>query len=209
MKRLIFIVLLIGIGSYITVQYLKDRRFNPPSAYDYPISSEIDKDFYDPTVVQQYYKLAYDVGSYARSLWFNDGIDVRMMDRENYEATQAIDYWNTLKSTVDQLQDKLEYSKSLRNQGYSKEQVRLMMEMNLTPEDIKFENHRSLIGLSVGQSGSKVWDLQKMLNTKGDSIPVDGIFNVVTRQRLVEFQKQNNLYPSGAVDEKTLKALLK
>ena len=209
MKRLIFIVLIIGVGSYIAVQYLKDRRFNPPSAYDYPISSEIDKDFYDPTVVQQYYKLAYDVGSYARSLWFNDGIDVRMMDRENYEATQAIDYWNTLKSTVDQLGAQLEYSKSLRDQGYTKAEVKAMMELNLSPEDIELEKHSYLVGLSVGQSGARVWELQKMLNAQGDSIPVDGIFNVVTRQRLLEFQRQHELYPSGVVDEKTLKALLK
>ena len=83
MKRLIAIVLIIGIGSYIAVQYLKDRRFNPPSDYDYPISSEIDTDFYKPEVLQEYYKLAFDVGTYARSLWFNDGIDVLMMDREN------------------------------------------------------------------------------------------------------------------------------
>lgn len=209
MKRLIFIVLIIGVGSYITVQYLKDRRFNPPSAYDYPISTEIDKDFYDPAVVQQYYKLAYDVGSYARSIWFNDGIDVRMMDRENYEATQAIDYWNTLKSTVDQLGAQLEYSKSLRDQGYTKQQVRAIIELNISPEDIEFEKHNYLLGLSVGESGAQVWELQKLLNTQGDSIPVDGIFNVVTRQRLVEFQRQHELYPSGIVDEKTLKALLK
>lgn len=209
MKRLIVIVLLIGIGSYITVQYLKDRRFNPPAAYDYVISSEIDTDFYDPIVVQQYYKLALDVGSYARSLWNNDGIDVRFMDKENFESTQATDYYNTLITTVKLLENKLTQSKAYRNQGYSKEQVKVIMEMGYTPEDIDFEQNSNLLGLKIGDTGANVWDLQKLINTKADSIPEDGIFNILTRQRLREFQSNNNLYPSGEVDEKTLKALLK
>lgn len=209
MKRLIAIVLIIGIGSYIAVQYLKDRRFNPPSDYDYPISSEIDTDFYKPEVLQEYYKLAFDVGTYARSLWFNDGIDVLMMDSENYESTQATDYYNRLKSNVKMLENELIRSQELRNAGYSKEQVRLIMEMGISPEEITLENHSHLLGLNIGLSGAEVWELQKLLNTKGDSIPEDGIFNVLTRQRLIDFQKQNNLYPSGEVDEPTLKALLK
>ncbi|WP_420388574.1 peptidoglycan-binding domain-containing protein [Roseivirga sp.] len=209
MKRLIFIVLLIGIGSYIAVQYLKDRRFNPPSGYDYVISTEIDTDFYDKTVVQQYYKLAYDAGSYARSLWFNDGIDVRMMDRENHESTQATDYYNKLLAAAKQLEDQLEYSKTLRDQGLTKEQIRVVFEQGLTPDDIKFEMHSELVGLKIGDNGARVWELQKLLNTQGDSIPEDGIFNILTRQRLRTFQQSNQLFPSGEVDTKTLKALLK
>lgn len=209
MKRLIFIVLLIGIGSYIAVQYLKDRRFNPPSDYDYPISAEIDTDFYDPEVLQEYYKLTFDVGTYARSLWFNEGIDVLMMDKENYESVQATDYYNRLKSNVVMLEKELIRSKELRDQGFSKEQVKTMMERGLSPEDMTLQNNSHLLGLSIGQSGWRVWELQKILNSKGDSIPEDGIFNILTRQRLRGFQQQNKLFPSGEVDQPTLKALLK
>lgn len=209
MKRLIFIVLLIGIGSYITVQYLKDRRFNPPSSYDYEISAAIDTDFYDPEVLQQYYKLAFDVGSYARSLWFNEGIDVRMMDSENYESIQATEFYNKLKANVKMLEKELIRSKELRDQGYSKDQVKVIMEMGMTPEDMELEKNNHLLGLGIGVSGSNVWELQRLLNAKGDTIPEDGIFNILTRQRLRAFQRDNNLFPSGEVDQKTLKALLK
>ena len=209
MKRLIIIVLLLGLVSYITVQYLKDRRFNPPSSYEYVLSTEIDTDYFDPTVVQQYYKLALDVGSYARSLWNHDGIDVRFMDRENFESTQATDYYNTLISTVKQLEDRLIASKKYREVGYTKDETRIILETGLTPEDIDFEKNSNLLGLKIGDSGALVWELQRLINTKSDSIPEDGIFNVLTRQRLREFQTKNNLFPSGEVDTKTLKALLK
>lgn len=209
MKRLVLIVLILGIGSYIAVQYLKDRRFNPPSNYDYPISAEIDTDFYKPEVLQEYYKLAFDVGTYARSLWFNEGIDVLMMDKESYESTQATDYYNRLRANVKMIENDLIRSQRLRTQGYTKDQVKMIMEMGLSPEDIELQKHSNLLGLSIGQSGADVWQLQKLLNASGDSIPEDGIFNIVTRQRLRDFQRQYNLYPSGEVDEPTLKALLK
>lgn len=209
MKRLIFFVLFLGLASYITVQYLKDRRFNPPAAYDYEISDAIDTEFYDSTIIQQYYKLALDAGSYARSLWNNDGIDVRYMDREDFESTQATDYYNTLLQTVIWLEKKLERSKRLRDQGYSTDEIRLMMEYNLSPEDIALSRNQSLVGLKIGDTGADVWELQRLINSKADSIPQDGIFSTITRNRLREFQKNNNLYPSGEVDEKTLKTLLK
>lgn len=209
MKRLLTIVILLGVISYIAVQYLKDRRFNPPSAYDYPISEQIDKDYYDQMVVKEYYKTALEVGSYARSLWNNDGIDVRYMDKENFESTQATDYYELLQATAMLLENKLIKSAELKSQGYTNKQIKLIVEDGLTPDDIEYMSKAHLLGLSIGSNGQDAMELQRMLNAKGDSIPVDGIFNTITRYRLRVFQTDNGLYPSGQVDKKTLKALLK
>lgn len=209
MKRLLTIAILIGVISYIVVQYLKDRRFNPPSAYDYSISETIDTDYYDISVVKEYYKTAYEVGSYARSLWNNDGIDVRNMDRENFKSTQATDYYELLETTAKMLEKRLERAADFKEQGYSNDQIRMLVENGLTPEDIQYKEKSHLIGLEIGVNGQEAMELQQMLNNKGDSLLVDGIFNTITRYSLRTFQTENGLYPSGSVDEKTLKALLK
>lgn len=209
MKRLIAFLLFIGIAAYIAVQYLEDRRFNPPSTYDYPISQNIDKDFYDPSQVEFYYKKALEVGSYARSLWNKQGIDVRFMDSEDFESTQATEYYNTLIASVMHLEDLLERSAQLKAEGYTNQEIRLMIEQGFSPQDIALQGYEPLIGLEIGDNGGEVWDLQSLLNNQGDSIPQDGIFNTITRNRLRTFQQENGLFPSGKVDRKTLIALLK
>ncbi len=208
MKRLLTIVILLGVISYIAVQYLKDRRFNPPSVYDYPISESIDKDYYDQLVVKDYYKTALEVGSYARSLWFNDGIDVRLMEKDNFESSQATDYYELLRASARILEDRLVRSADFKKQGYSNDEIK-MLEKGVTPKDIEFISKEHLLGLAIGSNGQEAMELQRMLNAKGDSIPVDGIFNTITRYRLRVFQTENGLYPSGQVDKETLKALLK
>lgn len=209
MKRLLTIVILLGVISYIVVQYLKDRRFNPPSSYDYPISETIDKQYFDSLAIKQYYKNALEVGSYARSLWNNDGIDVRHMDREDFKSTQATEYYELLWATTKMLENKLQYSAEKKKEGYTNSQIKMLVEQGLTPEEIKYEENKRFLGLGIGANGQEAMELQQMLNAKGDSLIVDGIFNTITRFRLREFQKKNNLYPSGTIDEKTLKALLK
>lgn len=208
MKRLLTFAIIIGIIAYITVQFLKDRRFNPPSSYDYPISESIDKGFYDSLVLKEYYKTAYEVGSYARSLWRNQKIDVRFIDDENFESTQATEYYNLLLATAKMLEIKLERSNELKAQGYSNQEVEMLFEHQLTPEDIQFNRNKSMLGLTRGATGAAVWELQDLLNNYGDSIPQDGIFNLITANRLRLFQQSKGLYPSGSVDEKTLKALI-
>ncbi|MGW8123360.1 peptidoglycan-binding domain-containing protein [Roseivirga echinicomitans] len=209
MKRLLVIVILIGIISYITVQYLKDRRFNPPSAYDYALSEKIDTNFYDPVVLKNYYKTALEVGSYARSLWRNDKIDVRFINDEDFESTRATDLYNEMIATANMLQAKLELSAKLKSEGYSNYEVQMYFEQGLTPEELKLDRNYDLLGLKIGARGAAVWELQKLLNTNADSIPQDGIFNLITTNRLKTFQEKNGLFPSGEVDEKTLKALIK
>lgn len=209
MKRLLTIVIIIGIIAYILVQFLKDRRFNPPSPYDHPVSQKIDTDYYDPLLLKEYYKTVYEVGTYARALWRNNRIDVRLIDNEDPDEIKAAEYYNQLKATADLLQVKLEKSAELRAQGYTKFEVKAYFENGLTLEDLAFRKNAHMLGLKRGDSGAAVWEVQKLLNQEGDSIPEDGLFNQITTARLKQFQQDNNLYPSGEVDETTLKALIR
>ncbi len=209
MKRLLSIVIIIGIIAYITVQFLKDRRFNPPSDYDFPISENIDKEFYDRTVVKDYYQAALEVGTFARAMWRDKLIDVRTPKVGDEKNKAAAEYYNSLIATAQWLQDKLEDSKRYKDQGYNDTQIKMIMEHGLTPDDLELESKMYLADLRRGSTGAPVWELQKMLNQSGDSIPEDGLYNQITVNRVREFQRNNNLYPSGQMDLNTLKALLK
>lgn len=208
MKRLLFIIFIISLGSYLTVQYFKDRRYNPPSNYDYIISEDIDRSYYDPSVIENYYQSALEVGAYARSLWYNDGIDVRFPDDENFESIEAMKHYNQLIVAVKALEDQLVYSQHLKDEGYTDDEVEMMLMENMEPSEMELIDSEYLIGLEVGDTGAEVWDLQLLLNNHGDSIPVDGIFSVATRNRVIEIQEAAMIYPSGEIDLKTLKAIL-
>lgn len=209
MKRLLILLIVLGICSYLAVQYFKDRRFNPPSDYDYPISEQIDKDFYDPTVLKTYYQTALEIGTYARALWHSEGIDVRFLDQENIASIEAVNYYNQLIVTAKQIENQLVRAKSLKDEGFENREIRMIMEQGLTPEEISLRQHAHLLNLKMGDTGAHVWELQKLLNKQEESIPEDGIFNRMTQRRLMEFQVKSELFASGTVDQKTLKALLK
>lgn len=209
MKRLLAIVIVLGIIAYITVQVLKDRRFNALSDYDHPLSENIDDQFYDPAVLKEYYGTVLEIGTFARSMWRTHTIDVRSPDANDPDEQLKAIYYNQLIVTAGHLERKLETSKTYKDQGYTNSEIKLLLEQGITREDLKLRKNAHMFGLARGSNGAAVWELQKMLNAQGDSIPEDGIFNLITTNRLKEFQSKNNLFPSGEVDENTLKALLK
>lgn len=61
--------------------------------------------------------------------------------------------------------------------------------------------------LRMGNRGSAVAFVQKLLRQRGYSIWVDGIFGTMTRNTLMHFQRRNNLSQTGVVDEGTWRAL--
>lgn len=209
MKRLLSIVIVIGIIAYVTVQLIKDRRFNTLSAYDHPINENIDKQYHDKAVLTEYYKTVLEIGTFARSVWRTKQHDVRQPATGDEQENLDKIYYESLKLKALQLEEELTLSKKLKDQGYSQDQVKTMIDLGMTPEEIELRDKYYLVGLRLGSNGESVWELQKMLNARGDSIPEDGIFNLITINRLKEFQSNNGLFPSGEVTENTLKALLK
>lgn len=63
-------------------------------------------------------------------------------------------------------------------------------------------------GLTVGDRGTDVEELQEKLNLKlGLDVDVDGIFGAQTRAAVTELQRQNNIPITGIADAKTLALL--
>lgn len=58
-----------------------------------------------------------------------------------------------------------------------------------------------------GSSGTKVFEVQALLNVFGAGLVVDGIFGPLTQAAVKAFQKANGLVQDGIVGEKTSRAL--
>lgn len=69
----------------------------------------------------------------------------------------------------------------------------------------------STVLLKLGSSGTKVMDLQRVLNhvvPEAPSLKVDGIFGAKTRDRVVAFQRKRALTADGVVGPVTGAALV-
>ena len=135
--------------------------------------------------------------------------DVRQPKKGDLEENLDKDYYNSLILKAQDLERVLTDSREWKDQGYDDKDIKLLEQTGMTTIDLQLREKYYLVGLRLGSNGEAVWELQKMLNTLGDSIPEDGIFNQITINRLREFQTSNGLFPSGEVTENTLKALLK
>ena len=62
--------------------------------------------------------------------------------------------------------------------------------------------------LQEGDQGAEVVRLQQLLNAHGANICVDGFFGLYTKIAVTQFQKINELNPTGLVNSKTRRALL-
>jgi len=209
MKRLALLVIIITLPLIAYYQYQKFRRFNPPSAYDYVASDSIDVYYHSPEALQLYYENVFEVGAFARRLWHNQGIDVRYPDQDNLEAMQASQYYQQLLKTTSYLEDRLLRSQQLKQVGFTNGEIKTMEENEWSPQQFQLMHQQFLLDLERGDEGAAVWRLQGLLRDRGHDIPVDGIFNNITEQALRDFQQGEGLYPSGQVDESSLRELLK
>ncbi|MCF6361367.1 MAG: peptidoglycan-binding protein [Cyclobacteriaceae bacterium] len=213
MKKISVILLIVLLSTISFFQYVTYKRYNPPSNFNYAVNDSIDTNFYKPLLVQQYFENAYQIGSFARQLWYNKGIDINFLDEAKDESKNAIAYYKTLIATTQIIEKKLIRSSSLKKQGYNNNEIELIIEKGSSPEEIKYEEAIAklmpLNHLKTGDIGEGVWDLQKKMVGKGYKIPQDGNFGMETYNALKDFQEKNNLYPSGIVNTTTLKELAK
>ncbi|MBR2008712.1 MAG: peptidoglycan-binding protein [Peptococcaceae bacterium] len=61
--------------------------------------------------------------------------------------------------------------------------------------------------LRMGNRGSAVAFVQRLLRQRGYTVRVDGIFGSMTRNAVMNFQRRNNLSQTGLVDDGTWRAL--
>ena len=209
MKRLFYLIVIIGIPVILFFQYQNWRKFSPPNEYDYQISEKIDINYFDQEVVKTYYQNAIEIGSFARSCWYTHGIDVRNYDQNDTESTSKAAYYNLLVAQTKQLEKQLEQSKAYKEAGYTNQEIIQLLESGMTPEMLRkqqmLEQH---LNLQFGDLSQEVYNIQKLLNKKGYSTPIDGNFRNSTREILQKFQTDNGLAPTGITDKATLKVLL-
>ncbi|MFK7952781.1 MAG: peptidoglycan-binding protein [Ekhidna sp.] len=200
MKKLLLGIIIIGLPLIIFFQYKNYKRFNPPADYEYVLSEAIDINYHNSALVDEYFQKGIEVGSFARLKWSNESIDVRFPDQNSEVELNAAKYYNQTLSRLKYLEMKLSYSATLKSKGMNNEGV-IAVESGVPEAEVKFLNDKDdFLNLKLGNRGPLVWELQKRLNAHGYEHELDGVFGIATRDALLKFQNDNNLYPSGDMD---------
>ncbi|MGD1841488.1 MAG: peptidoglycan-binding protein [Thermonemataceae bacterium] len=209
MKRIITFLVVVSLLLIAFFQYQQYRRFHPPKAYDYATDiQKIDVNYHDAALVEAYFEKAYEIGSFARQAWFNHRIDVRFPDESDTHSMQAAHRYKQLVAHVQHMEAKLKQSLRLKQQGFDNIAIALIEKKGISPKAYKFVKYFKDTTLQVGDENASVWALQQLLNQKGDTIRIDGVYSDDTEAAVRVFQKKNGLYPSGIADETTLQTLL-
>ena len=208
MKKLFFLVVIITLPLIAFFQYKNYKRFHPPVSYDFVPGDSVDVNYHDQDMVQQYFKNVYEIGKFAREMWFNESIDVRFPDKDDPMAMNATQYYNTLLSQTTMMDKKLTKSYEWKRMGYNNRQIKELEIKALDPEKIR-KNPELLYyqGLRRGDKSLYVWNIQDRLRDKGYTLPRDGVFGIDTFIQLKAFQREKNIFPSGEIDELTFIAL--
>lgn len=209
MKQLFYLVVIIVLPIILFFQYQNWRRFHPPSTYEYTINEEVDTDYFDPQVVQNYYTAALEAGNYARYCWAEHDIDVRHADLSDPEEAKHVKRYQQHLSSAQYLEGKLLRSTKLKRQGYTQEEIQKIVETGQTPAEMLAERLKNVELYAVkGSRNALVFEIQRILKEQGYQLPVDGIYRDSTEMCVRMFQEKNELYPSGVIDQQTLIQLL-
>ena len=207
MKRLLLIILIITLPLIAFFQFKNYRRFHPPVSYEYVISDNVDANYHDQAMVDEYYRKAVEIGAFARMQWKSNDFDVRFPSEENQEEVNASRYYNQLISRVSAIEAKLEASNALKEEGYSNEEIQ-QIESGISKNQLQFVADRININqIAFGDQSSYVWKVQKQLISKGYEHRLDGLFGIDTQNALTSFQQDNQLYPSGLMNDETFDLL--
>lgn len=209
MKKLIVSIFLIFLLVMAFFRYQDYTRLNAPNDYGYVINAEIDNNYHDQVLVKEYYKIAYEIGSFAREQWFNHKIDVLYQDNESKESQRATKAYNQMLSAVSQIEAQLIKSANLKKQGFSNREIKLMQDEGLSTKEYTLNNSLSSLILKHGDQGPNVMEMQKRLSKEGHVLLIDGIFDNETMGVVMEFQQNNGLFPSGITDKQMLLLLFK
>jgi len=205
MKRLVYLVLLIGIPLIAWFQYVKYKKFHPPTDYTYPIHDSIDVHYHDPAVVQLYFEKAVACKTFARYCWRKHRIDVLTPDIDNPNSKELVDQYHALVATAQHLERKLLASTYMKAQGYSNQQIAQWEQSGLSQQSWQI---REILGPSgvilYGEDGPGIWKIQRRLNDLGYDIRIDGIFDQETLDALNQYQISKEMKPTLGIDQRIL-----
>lgn len=207
MKKILIGIIVITLIVIAFFQFDKYQRFNPPVDYDYTINESVDVNYHNQALVEEYYSKVFEIGNFARSQWKSSKIDVRFPDQDNLAEVNAARYYNGLKSRVAFIEQKLLQSTQLKAEGYSNEEI-LQVENGFPLELVQAGvDKEALSNLQIGDNNRLVWLLQKKLIENGYQHQLDGLFGIDTQNQLINYQTDNNLFPSGSMNEEVFKML--
>lgn len=204
MKQIIIILLVVIVGIMGYNLYKKYHRFNPPN-FEYSVPEGIDANHPNKDLLLNYYQAVEAVNGYVITQWGANEIDVRNPEDDNAQTLAAVS----------------EYAKKLGYVKYYESQLLKPKEEKtaIKKDTSKVENRKKLVqklfyanaqanGLQIGDRGALVYEIQRLLVQKGDSIVHDGIFSTETFNAIYGFEEQNGLFADGILDAITLDHLL-
>jgi hypothetical protein len=213
-KLVIFLVLVILIGSWGYHRYSLHKRYDNISRFDYLPKDSIDYSYYDRTVLSTYLDNCNKLTDLAKTLWLKNGIDIHTAKTGYGETQSRINRYQSLLNYTKILESKLTESKDLKDQGLGNDMIEVILEKGITigaveNERDKITAYEFLKGKNVSPHSAKneIWEMQKLLNANDYNVGINGVFDAATDSALYDFQRSNNIYPSHICDDITLKKL--
>lgn len=204
MKQIIIFLLLCIVGLIVYGQYQKYKRFSL-SEYAYQIPETIDISNADRSLLLDYYEAVEAVNGYVITQWSSEEIDVRNPQSDDDEEMAAVSEYRKKLANVKFYEARLlnpsEKEKPKSELSEADEKKLLISKM--------FNQNPSANSLRLGESSALIFEVQRLLNEKGDSLIHDGLFRTGTFNALKAFEEKNGLFPDGRLDALTLEYLLK
>jgi len=212
MKKILIVLGLIFLGIYGYGKYQDYERYNS-EAIEYSSGKDINENHYDQQLVLNYRKAIEDVNGFVK---FANGIDVLKPEKDNLEAETAVSVYGEKISLVKFYEEKLIESNTLKEKGLSPEDIKAVFENKKNPDQIVKEEQKDLLRSLFERSnisnnranGEIVYEIQKLLVSKGYEILIDGKYRQETQQAIKDFEQKNNLFPDGKIDLLVFEKLL-
>ncbi len=207
MKKILFASAIAALCIAVIVMAYKLRRLNPPADYEYSFRVDVDADYHDQKAIKDYYATGYAVGSFAREMWQERGLDVRFPTSDDAASQAATLHYNSLKAYTDSLGNRLSRSKNLKAQGLTNVEIKYMETADISLNDALAMHTYGAPMLTKGDRTAGVLLLQRQLLSLAYAIPTDGYYMLETEAAVKAFQVKEQLFASGVADLHTLSIL--
>ena len=206
---LVIIALGIGYGKYM--QY---KRYNSPEI-KYQTDKNIDVSYHNQELLMNYYEAVEALDSYIMLQWSVNEIDVRTPEDDTIETKVAVENYAKKLAKVHYYEAILENSTKLKEKGLDNSEIKFLenqgIDLKTYKRKLKYSKIKNLFNSNVklynGEKNAIIFEVQKELNRKGDSITVDGVYRFETLNAIKDFEQKNNLLADGYLDDLTLELI--
>lgn len=217
MKKIILVLLVVILIVVVYGKYQQHKRFSK-TEMDYKISEQVDLNYRDKSVIYQYFEAVEDLNTFVLLQYKANKIDVRAPKDDKVQTREAVIEYGNKRAKVKYYETLLEQSKKYKDSMLTNTQINAVETGGSTMKNLwKQQKAKSLVQmlslqtnatLRPGETGPIVFEIQKLLVSKGKDIKIDGYYRIETKEAVKWFEEQNNLYPDGILDLLTLHKLL-